>query len=86
MLFYAIMAHIFLKRLPMIKQQIQLKNETPDSEYTKFCNMCEKDGVFVACGNCDDKWIIVKFEDELDQLAWLTAKGLIEMSEATNGE
>ena len=57
----------------MFQKKINLKPETPDSAYTKMCNFMEKQGVFVACGSCDEKWIIGKWEDELDFLAWYSA-------------
>lgn len=55
----------------MILKTIKLKEDTPDKTYTEFCNLCERQGVFRACGNCDDKWIMVNFENELDYLAWI---------------
>ena len=58
----------------MILKKIQLKPDTTDSEYAEFCNLCEKQGIFRACGSCDDKWIIVQFEDEVDMAAWLVSR------------
>jgi hypothetical protein len=55
----------------MIQKRIDLKQKTSDTEYTEFCNMCERQGVFVSCGSCDDKHVIVQFEDDVDLLAWL---------------
>ena len=59
-----------------ILRTIKLKDSTPDNKYTEFCNLVEKQGVFKACGSCDDKWIMVQFDDEVDYLAWLTHMGL----------
>lgn len=56
----------------MITKIIELKPEVSDQTYTAFCNKAEKDGVFVACGNPDDKWILVQFENKIDMVAWLT--------------
>ena len=57
----------------MIIRQIRLKEDIPDNKYTEFCNIAEKQGIFVACGSPDDKWINLRFEDELDYLAWVIA-------------
>ena len=59
-----------------ILRTIQIKSTIPDHEYTELCNLMEKQGVFKACGSCDDKWIMVQFDDEIDYLAWLTAMGI----------
>ncbi len=64
-----------------ITKQIRLKPETTDAEYTRFCNLCERQGVFVSCGNTDDKWILVRFEDELSLMAWMVAMGMASMKE-----
>lgn len=60
----------------MIVRQIKLKPETPDKVYREFVEKTEKQGVFVACGSPDDKWINVKFDDEADCLAWMVTMGL----------
>jgi len=39
----------------MVIKRIGLKPETKDVDYTKICNLMEKQGVFVSCGSCDDK-------------------------------
>ena len=44
--------------------------------YKKFVEMTERQGIFTACGNTEDKWVMVRFEDELDESAWLVAMGL----------
>ena len=59
----------------MIIRQVRLKEDTPDKIYTAFCNLMERQGVFVACGSPDDKWINLRFENELDYLAWMIAMG-----------
>jgi hypothetical protein len=53
--------------------KIKIKQNTPDRTYTKLCNRMTKQKVFVACGNCDDKWIIGEWEDVVDYLAWYCA-------------
>ena len=65
-----------------ITKQIRLKPETKDAEYTEFCNMCERQGIFVSCGNTDDKWILVRFEDVTDYLAWMVATGMAKVMPA----
>lgn len=55
----------------MYQKQIKLKPETPDSTYTDLCDIMQKQDVFVACGSCDDKWILGKWENEMDFAAWL---------------
>lgn len=55
---------------------ITLKPDTPDNVYTDLCNTMTKQGVFNACGNCDDKWVMGRWEDEFDYLAWSVAMGL----------
>lgn len=65
----------------MIIKKLTLKPDTPDHEYTRLCNTAEKQGVFRACGNTDDKWIMLTFEDEIDFLAWSVAMGFAEMQE-----
>lgn len=57
----------------MFIKKIVLKPETQDHIYTKICNRMEKQGVFMACGNCDDKWIMGKWDDEVDFFAWCVA-------------
>jgi len=65
----------------MIIKTIQLKNDTPDHVYTQMCNVTETQGIFKACGNCDDKWIMVQFEDEISYVAWLVAMGIVKINE-----
>ena len=60
----------------MIMKRIDLKSETKDADYTTLCNTMTKQGVFKACGNCDEKWVIGKWEDDIDFLAWSVAMGL----------
>ena len=57
----------------MYKKQITLKPDTPDATYTAMCNMMEKQGVFVACGSQNDKWIIGNWDNEEDYFAWIVA-------------
>ncbi len=68
-----------------ITKQIKLKPETTDAEYTKICNLLERQGVFVSCGNTDDKWVLVRFADELSFMAWCVAMGMASMKEAGPG-
>ena len=63
-------------RMDGIITTIQIKKDTPDHLYTAFCNKVEEQGIFKACGSCVDKWIMVEFKDEFDQLAWMTAMGI----------
>ena len=65
----------------MIVRKITLKSETTDKTYRELIETAEAQGIFVACGNCDDKWIIAKFENGLDYLAWLVAMGFAEMEQ-----
>ena len=60
----------------MFTKQIVLKQATQDRVYTKLCNIMEKQGVFMACGSCDDKWVMGKWENEIDFLAWCVAMGM----------
>ena len=57
----------------MFLKKIVLKPETKDHIYTSLCNKMEKQGVFKACGSCDDKWIIGQWEDVVDFFAWCVA-------------
>jgi hypothetical protein len=57
----------------MYQKTIKLKKGTPSETYTAFCNKAEKDGVFVACGNLDDMWIMVRFDNEMSFKAWIVA-------------
>ena len=59
----------------MITKRIDLKPTTTDSQYTEICNLMTKQGVFMACGNCEEKWIMGSWEDEIDFLAWSIAMG-----------
>ena len=57
----------------MIKN-IFLKQDVTETQFTKYCNKCEKDGVFVGSGYLGDKkWIKVNFENEIDFKAWVVA-------------
>jgi hypothetical protein len=53
------------------RKQIVLKKDTKDEVYTRLCNLLEKDGYFVACGSCDDKWILVDFDSEKSCMDYL---------------
>jgi len=53
------------------QRTINLKKGTPTKTYTDFCNKAEKDGVFVACGNPDNMWIMVRFDNEISFKAWI---------------
>jgi hypothetical protein len=57
----------------MLIKRINLKNDIPDNEYTSMCNKIDKQGKLRGCGNCDDKFVIVSFEDEIDFAAWMIA-------------
>ena len=53
---------------------IKLKSKTTSDDFTKFCNKCEKDGVFVASwteGRA--KFIQVRFDNEIDFKAWVVS-------------
>lgn len=65
----------------MIVKKIKLKQSVSDSEYTALCNVCTRQGVFRACGSCEEKYIIVGFENEIDYAAWLVAMGLAKVKE-----
>ena len=65
----------------MFTKQIVLKPETKDNIYTELCNTMERQGVFLSCGSCDDKWVIGKWEDGIDFMAWCVAMGLGSITE-----
>ena len=56
-----------------LKKKITLNESATDAAYKDLCETMEKQGVFAGCGNCDDKWIIGKWEDEEDYLDWACA-------------
>jgi hypothetical protein len=60
----------------LIIKKITLKPDLTVKAYTHFVEMCEMDGVLLSCGNPDNKFVIVKFDDEIDEAAWMCAKGL----------
>jgi len=64
-----------------LTRKIVLNPETQDHIYTELCSRMEKQEVFVTCGNCDDKWIIGKWEDEVDFLVWCVAMGMATLVE-----
>jgi len=68
----------------MITLQIKLKPTTKDQVYTELCNTMEQQKVFVGCGNCDEKWVIGQWEDEMDFLAWSVAMGLCKIIDEEN--
>jgi hypothetical protein len=55
----------------MVMKKMILRKEIPDNEYTRICNLAEKQGVFVSCGDIKDKWILLNFKHELDFLVWI---------------
>lgn len=57
----------------MYQRTINLKKGTSKKTYTAFCNKAEKDGCLVACGNPDEMWIMVRFEDEISFKAWIVS-------------
>ena len=59
-----------------IIKKICFSKNMSNIDYKKFVEMTERQGIFKACGNTEDKWVMVKFEDELDESAWLVAMGL----------
>ncbi len=65
----------------MIIKQINLKPDCPDEVYTEFCEMTQRQGVFKACGNPDEKWIMVQFETEIDYISWAVATFMSDMKE-----
>ena len=40
-------------------------------EYKRIIVQAKTDNVFKACGNPDDPWIILKFEEKEQLLVWL---------------
>lgn len=70
----------------MFKRQIFFKAETKDSVYTELCNKMKGQGVFFACGNCDDKWIMGKWDDEVDFFAWCVAMGIATPAETNSSK
>jgi hypothetical protein len=65
----------------MVLQKLTLKKSTTDIEYTRLCNFAEKQGIFRACGNCEEKWILLHFETDTDYLAWLIANNFLTIVE-----
>ena len=65
-----------VKEAKRIIKRIDLNPTTSDKVYKQLVEICERDGVFLSCGNPDNKYIIVKFEDAIDEAAWICAKGL----------
>ncbi len=59
-----------------IIKKITLNTNITVKAYTQFVELCERDGEHLSCGNPDNKFVIVKFDDEIDEAAWLCAKGL----------
>jgi len=59
-----------------IIRKITLPPDTPDALYKAFIEMCEYDGVFDSCGFPDNKWVMVKFESEMDFRAWMLINNL----------
>lgn len=59
-----------------ILKRISLSKTMSNRDYKRFVEMTERQGIFTACGNVDDKWVMVRFEDELDESAWLVAMDL----------
>jgi hypothetical protein len=57
----------------MITITIILNPETEDRIYTELCDKMERQGVLRACGSCDDKWVMGKWDSEEDYLAWYLA-------------
>ena len=56
-----------------MKRKITLKESATDAEYKELCEMMERQDVFAGCGNCDNKWIMGKWENETDFAAWCIA-------------
>ena len=63
-----------------VTKVITLKENTPDEVYSRFVDLAKKQGVFKACGNPDEKWIMVKFDNEVECLAWMVGMGLAQVS------
>jgi len=42
-----------------------------DEIWLDFIEDIKCQGVFVACGNCDEKWATVKFDDEFEYEKWM---------------
>lgn len=42
-----------------------------DKFYTNICNIAEKEKVFKACGNLENKWVMLRFEDVDDYVTFL---------------
>jgi hypothetical protein len=50
---------------------VKIDFECSDRDFTRLCEQAEKDGVYKACGNPDKKWIMLRFETELQKIHWL---------------
>ena len=66
-----------------IIKKIILKPSASDKTYTEMCNLMEKQGVFVSCGSPNDKWILGKWDNEIDFMAWCVA---LSEAKATKGK
>ena len=50
---------------------IKIDLDCADKFYTQLCNQAEKDKVFKACGNVDEKWIMLRFSTEKQKEDWI---------------
>lgn len=62
-------------------KKINLSSKLTETQYTALCNKLEKQGIFRQCGSCDDKRIIVGFENEADFVAWCVAVGFVDIGQ-----
>lgn len=67
-------------------KKIALSQKMPTGDYTELCNIMERQGVFVACGNVEQKWVIGRWEDDLDFFAWCVAMGIAKISNMREGD
>lgn len=55
----------------MITKTVTLKEDTNDKVYSQFVDDCKSQNIFVACGNPDDKWVMIRFKNVENYEAWL---------------
>ena len=63
----------------MIIKKVTLNPDTPDEIYTEFGEMMQEDGVFKACGNPDNKWVMGRWKSEEQFNEWMNGFTVVRM-------
>jgi hypothetical protein len=63
----------------VVIKKVSFKKDTSDNVFSEFVKITEAQGVFHSCGNPDNKWVCLKFENEIDCLAWCLSMGIAEL-------